>query len=136
VNDQYATSLAVDPSGNLIVAGYFSGTVNFGGANLTSTGDTDIFVAKFSPAGVHQWSQRFGGLFADQALSVAVNASGDVIVAGYFEGTVDFGGGSLVSSGLADIFVRVVPAESTNGAGARRRLRSNRPIGGGRMGTW
>jgi hypothetical protein len=105
VGDQYASSLAVDPSGNVIVAGYFSGTVNFGGANLTSTGDTDIFVAKFSAAGVHQWSQRFGGAFEDKALSVAVSTSGDVIVAGSFEGTVNFGGGNLVSSGLADIFV-------------------------------
>ena len=104
-NDQYANAVAVDPSGNMIVTGYFSGTVNFGGANLTSTGDTDIFVTKFSAAGVHQWSQRFGGAFEDKALAVAVSTSGDVIVAGYFEGTVNFGGGNLESSGLADVFL-------------------------------
>jgi hypothetical protein len=48
--------------------GYFGGTVNLGGSDLTSAGGVDVFVAKFDPSGVHQWSQRFG----DGNLSTAI----------------------------------------------------------------
>src|SRR5436190_16461322 len=47
---------ATDSAGNVIVAGVFSGTVNFGSrageslaaVMLTAVGETDIFVAKYS----------------------------------------------------------------------------------------
>ena len=92
-------SVAVDGSGNVIMTGYFSGTVNFGGADLTSAGATEIFLAKFSANGVHQWSQRFGSTSHDQGNSVAVDGSGAVIVTGTFAGTVNFGGSNLTSAG-------------------------------------
>ena len=98
--------VAVDGSGNVLVTGIFSGTVNFGGGNLVSAGDFDIFVAKYNASGVHQWSRRFGS--AERSTSgtdVAVDGSGNVFVTGYFSGTVDFGGGNLVSAGRSDIFL-------------------------------
>ena len=98
-------SVAVDASNNVLLTGYFFGTVNFGGSNLVSAGGTDIFVAKYNSAGAHQWSKRFGALSGDFGNSVAVNASSDVFLTGLFLGTVDFGGGSLVSAGGQDIFV-------------------------------
>jgi len=98
-------SVAVDLSGNVFVTGYFGETVNFGGSNLVSAGGNDIFVAKYNAAGVHQWSQRFGSTGGDIGYSVAVDVSGNVFVTGYFQGTVNFGGGNLVSAGGQDIFV-------------------------------
>jgi hypothetical protein len=98
-------ALAVDGSGNVLVAGYFQGTVSFGGVNRVSAGLTDIFVAKYNSVGVHQWSQRYGDTLNDEARAVAVDGSGNVLVTGYFQGTADFGGGSLVSAGDTDIFV-------------------------------
>ncbi len=98
-------AVAVDGSGNVVVAGYFFGTVNFGGGNLVSAGIYDIFVAKYDAGGAHLWSRRFGGTSDDYGYGVAVDGSGNVVVTGYFAGTVDFGGGNLVSAGGADIFV-------------------------------
>ncbi|MFQ5510416.1 MAG: FlgD immunoglobulin-like domain containing protein, partial [Candidatus Krumholzibacteriia bacterium] len=98
-------SVAVDASGNVIVTGYFQGTVDFGGGPLVSAGNLDIFVAKYDASGVHQWSQRFGSTSPDAGFAVAVDASGNVIVTGYFRGTVDFGGGPLVGAGTSDIVV-------------------------------
>ncbi|MCH7548513.1 MAG: SBBP repeat-containing protein [Candidatus Krumholzibacteriota bacterium] len=97
--------VAVDASGNVAVAGRFAGTVDFGGGNLVSAGFEDIFVAKYDASGVHQWSQRFGGTGRDVGWAVAVDAPGNVVVTGRFLGTVDFGGGNLVSAGASDIFV-------------------------------
>ena len=86
-----------DAAGNLVVVGAFSGSASFGGATLTSAGSTDIFVGKYSATGAHVWSKRFGGTHDDSAQSVAVDASGNVYVSGYFKNTVDFGGGPLTA---------------------------------------
>ena len=98
--------VALDSSGNVVVTGWFTGTVDFGGDNLTSAGIDDVFVAQFSGAdGSHLWSKRFGSTGNDEGLGVAVDGSGNVVVTGYFTGTVDFAGGGLTSAGNSDIFV-------------------------------
>ena len=114
VGSDIGNAVATDASGNVFVAGNFTGTVNFGGADLVGAGSTDIFLAKYNSAGVHQWSQRFGSVGFDQANSVAVDASGNVIVTGFFNSTVNFGGGSLVSAGSDDIFVAKYNAAGTH----------------------
>jgi hypothetical protein len=98
-----ATGAAVDGSGNLLVAGYFQGTVDFGGGPVTSSASYSLFVAKYSPTGSLVWSKQVGGAF-NNAL-VTVDGSGNVVVTGYYSGTVDFGGGALPSSGATDVFV-------------------------------
>src|SRR5688572_12003928 len=103
--DDVGYSVATDASGNVYVTGNFAGTVNFGGSNLVSVGDPDIFIAKYNAAGVHQWSQRFGGTGLDGAASIAVDAAGNVIITGDFQGTANFGGGNLVSAANLDAFL-------------------------------
>src|SRR5437773_827609 len=94
-----ATAVAVDKQNNsVIVAGYFTGTVDFGGGPLTSAGGADVFVAKYAADGGFQWAKRFGGTSGDVAASVAVDGSGNVVVGGRFSGSVDFGGGTLTSA--------------------------------------
>jgi hypothetical protein len=98
--------VAVDANGDVVVTGVFFDTVDFGGGPLTSAGNGDIFVAKYSASdGSHLWSRRFGGTSFEEGSGVAVDANGDVVVTGRFHGTVDFGGGPLTSAGIADIFL-------------------------------
>ncbi|UCF04203.1 MAG: hypothetical protein JSV33_09640 [bacterium] len=102
---QYSESVACDGSGNVTATGHFRGTVDFGGGPLTSEGDTDIFIVQFDANGNHLWSKRFGGSDRQYGLSVACDGLGNVIVTGYFKGTVDFGGGLLTCAGEPDIFL-------------------------------
>jgi chitodextrinase len=100
--------VAVDASGNVDVVGTYSGSANFGGATLTVTGGTnvDMFVAQYNGAtGAHQWSKGFGGVYTDQAKGVGVDASGNVYFTGFFEGTVNFGGGPLSVPFTSDLDV-------------------------------
>lgn len=91
-----AYGVAVDAAGNVAISGYFINTANFGGSDLTSnTGSNDIYFARYSASGVHQWSQRFGNFQYDFGHAVAMNGAGDVFLAGEFNGPVDFGGGPL-----------------------------------------
>jgi hypothetical protein len=111
---QKGLSVAVDASGNAIVTGCFAGTVDFGGDSLTAAGSDDIFVAKFDAAGNHTWSKAFGDLVFQEGSSVAADALGNVIVTGFFRGTVDFGGGPLTEVGGFDIFVAKFDADGNH----------------------
>jgi hypothetical protein len=91
----HVNGVAVDHQGNSIVAGHFGGTINFGGTSLTSAGGQDVFVAKYSPAGVLQWAKRFGDAYDQFAYGVSVDSGNNIVVVGCFAGTVTFGGGLL-----------------------------------------
>lgn len=106
LNADGSYGVAVDPLRNVIVVGQFDGTTNFGGADLTALA-VDIFIAKYSPTGVHLWSKRFGSVAGpDIAYAVTTDAFGNIYVTGNFTGTVDFGNGvGLVSAGQQDAFL-------------------------------
>jgi hypothetical protein len=103
---QKAYGLAADKDGNVIVAGTFEGAIDFGGGELKSAGATDVFVAKLGPSGEHIWSARFGDAEAQYSVNLAVDAEGSLILAGAFQGSIDFGGGALTSAaGTSNAFV-------------------------------
>lgn len=77
-----------DAKGNIYVAGSFSGTVDFDFSSARvrkkSQGSTDVFVAKYSATGKLRWVDRYGGAAADKAQAIAVDAGGNVAVAGKY----------------------------------------------------
>ena len=76
-----ARSVAVDSAGNVYVTGYTPGPVFDG---QTVTGTNDMFLMKFDPNGVKQFTKVFGTASqSTQAYSVTTDASGNVFVAGY-----------------------------------------------------
>ena len=112
-----AYGVAVDSSGNVYVAGSFAGSLGFGGVsndvNLTNRGSDDFFVVKYDSSGVAQWAKNpasGSGTNSESAQSVAVDSSGNVYVAGYFNSTtLGFGGVgndvNLTNRGDTDFFV-------------------------------
>ncbi|WP_437760672.1 hypothetical protein [Sorangium sp. So ce1389] len=107
-SDQRGDSIAFDSRCNLILGGTFAGAMDLGGATLT--GSRSLFVAKLDGAGNHVWSKRLDGASALDPLflHIAVDpTTDDVVLAGDFKGTIDFGGASLTntSDGLRPAFV-------------------------------
>ena len=98
-------AVATDGSGDVVVVGSFDGQASFGGTTLTSAGSSDVFVARYDPGGGLLWAKRAGGPGSDRAESVAVDASGNVLVTGRFRGQASFGGTTLTSAGSSDVFV-------------------------------
>lgn len=80
--NQFGRSVTVDSGANVIIAGEFFSTVDFGGGPLVSQGDSDLYVAKFDRYGAYQWSSRYGDAAEQVATSVAVDPSNDVTVTG------------------------------------------------------
>lgn len=102
----YAHCMAVDAAGNSYVAGEIEQTVNFGGGvSLTSNGDNDVFIAKYNTSGTLQWARKMGGgTKSDKALGICLS-NNNIYLTGKFEGTANFAGTTLSSSGGRDIFV-------------------------------
>ena len=119
----------VDPAGNVIVAGHYRNTVDFGGGGLTAAGLDDLFVLKLDPNGSHAWSKSFGDASNQGTRGVATDASGAVFITGFMEGTVNFGAGDLISLGGQDAFLVKL---SASGAHQWSR-RFGAPGGGGRL---
>lgn len=111
-SDDRGYYISVDGN-NILVTGIFQNTADFdpggGIANLTSSGGTDAFVAKYDDSGNYQWAFKLGSTSNDGGISVIPDASGNVLVHGYFQNTADFdpGGGTanLTSNGDYDIFL-------------------------------
>lgn len=111
---QEGLRVAVDSQGAVIVAGSLRGSADFGGGQLVSAGNKDVFLAKLDSAGAHQWSKRFGDGAPQDATGLAVAADGSLFLVGQFHGTIDFGGGPLVSQGSTDIFVAKLAPDGTH----------------------
>jgi hypothetical protein len=83
-----ATAVAVDPSGNVYVAG-FTASPDFPSKDAvqsTTGGSTDAFVAKLSPDGQELlYATYLGGSSEDAAYGIAVDANGSAYVTGSTE---------------------------------------------------
>jgi hypothetical protein len=93
------------PDGSLYVTGLFSGLVQFGTDLVTSAGTFDIFVEALSAAGDHRWVRRYGAESTDWGRGIATDPLGNVFFTGYFQGSVDFGGGLLSGGTGTDFFL-------------------------------
>jgi hypothetical protein len=96
-------AIALDASGGVVTTGSFDGSVDFGAG--TVTGNSDIFVAKYSATGTPSWSHHYGGSNYDQGYAIAIAGNGDVMVGGTAYGQVDFGTGNVGASGTSDGFL-------------------------------
>lgn len=97
------TSLAVDSGDNLFPAGYFVGTLNLAPGSPSATLQSGLSgtrysatVSKWDPRGEFAWARRLGetadansGMYND-SVDVAVSPEGRVVVAGTFQGSIDF----------------------------------------------
>ena len=123
-------SISVDASGNSYITGFFtSPTITFGTTTLINkdslNGSADIFIAKYDASGNVLWAKSAGGNNIDIGQSIAVDASGNSYITGYFQSsTITFGTITLTNNGSQNIFIakydalgNVVWAKSAGGNG-------------------
>ncbi len=93
INYEATNSIATDSLGNIFITGYFAGpTIVFDTDTLTNSiqGSTNMFpgnmfIVKYSPTGMVLWAKSAGG--NNLSNSIATDASGNVFVTGFFEGS-------------------------------------------------
>lgn len=108
--------VAVDPTGDVTVTGWFSGQLEVDGEVRTADHD-DVFLARFYGVGPDpdppmRWLRTMTGSGRDVGTSLDVNADGEIALAGYFAGWFDIpylsgdvGASRLYASGPSDCFV-------------------------------
>ena len=109
--------LALDPSGNVYLSGWYEQTATFGGTILgsdaTYVGD-NIFVAKLTGAThTFAWAKRAGGTGFDISAALAVDPAGNAYVTGSIQGLAHFG--SLTASANAQAVGLFLAKYDTNG---------------------
>ncbi len=92
-----ATAVAVDPAGNLFVAGETSGSMD----GSMDTNQVDGFVRKYDPAGTVIWTRQFGTGEEETVHGAAADADGNVYVVGLTYGPL-----SGANRGSSDAYVR------------------------------
>lgn len=110
VNADIANGLTVDIQGNVYVSGWFeSASLPIGSTTLNNqgiAGTSDIFVAKYSHAGLPLWAKSAGQTDRDEAYSIASDLTGNIFLTGrYYENSISFENLTLTNSGFSDIFV-------------------------------
>ncbi len=104
-SSQVGQRIKTDGQGNAYVAANFGGVLDVGNGALTCTSTSGgSLLAKLSPSGTAIWSKALCSNEDLSILGLAVDAAGNSIVTGWFEGTLDFGGTSLTAVSN-DVFV-------------------------------
>jgi hypothetical protein len=112
-SDDGGSRVDIDASGNVYLASYITSTHMVGGTPVSSNGLKDILIAKYSSSGALQWVKSLGGSGNDAAQAIAVDALGNIYVAGYFGTTVSFDGNIKSATGYADIFLAKLNSAGT-----------------------
>ncbi|MEX1189676.1 MAG: T9SS type A sorting domain-containing protein [Bacteroidia bacterium] len=105
----YGRGLKVNSFGEIVFAGYYSGVETFsslGGGNnsvLTSLGERDLFLGKYSTDGILLNASSIGGSNDDFLHSMFLDDEDDLYLSGSFKGEMDFDPSeniSLINTGL------------------------------------
>jgi hypothetical protein len=105
----YSTHIAVDAQGNIAVTGSASGNIDLGDGPLANAGMNDIFIIKLDPSGKFLWRKMFGSPMSDIGYDITFDPQGNVIATGQFQGTIDFGTGSLLANAADAYVVKFAP---------------------------
>lgn len=92
-------------SGDVFFTGSFFGTLTIESTSITSLGGVDSYFGKLTSNGDLVWLKQIGGTAWNLPYEMATDPSGDVVITGYFINETDFGGTSLTSVRLEDIYV-------------------------------
>lgn len=101
----YANGMVVDSYGNLYVTGYFSGgSMTFEGTTYSSTGASEMYIAKFNAAGTLIWIKYSTG---SNAFTNGITLYNDttIYITGEFNATLTFGSSAVTSAGSTDGFI-------------------------------
>lgn len=84
-----------DAAGNIYVAGHYDSTFTMDGITINAVGELDGFLAKLDMNGNVQWLQSYGGEGFDAIRDISLMDNGNLVIGGYFQGSMDVSGTTL-----------------------------------------
>ena len=93
-------SVSATSDGGYIAGGILEGTAQIKNKALTSNGEQDGIVIKYTAEGVIEWVNSFGGSDYDQVRTIVETSDGGYIAGGYFRsGSIQVGNETLTNGG-------------------------------------
>ncbi|MES2276834.1 MAG: hypothetical protein V4592_12480 [Bacteroidota bacterium] len=89
--DIYAYKLKLLSDGSIIVAGSFIGSKVWGLSTITSNGNQDVFISKYTTAGNLDWVKTFGNTADERTSSLTIDNQDNIYLSGDFKNTVTIG---------------------------------------------
>jgi len=99
------TGLAVDNSESIFISGSFSDLADLGDGDTASIGESDYFIVKYDSDGSFIFQDIAGSLFSDQATSICLDYDNSLIVGGFCNHLISFGGTTYPSQGKEDVLI-------------------------------
>jgi hypothetical protein len=106
-------SMAVDAQNGIFACGSLDGSTNLGLGSIAPSGEPDALVLRIGSSGAVSAAKAYGDSAIQRVQACVVDASGGVAMIGSFEGSADFGGGTLMgapagafsNTGGANVFI-------------------------------
>jgi hypothetical protein len=118
--------LAVDSSNNVLVAGWYIGTLQIGPNTFVSSSYRAAFIAKFDSAGLHIWSKSSVSTGNTIPQSLVVDSSNNIYISGTYIASFNIDGVSVPSTSNNDAFIfklssagAAVSQTTSGGSGSR-----------------
>jgi hypothetical protein len=108
--------MAVDGSGNVIIAGTFQGSLDFGGGPVNSVGGQDFYLAKYASDGRFLWAKDIGGPNNEYNYhGLALDPSGNIYYGTNVNAaTINLGGGPISTTYMDGILAKFDPNGGTS----------------------
>lgn len=99
-DDEESTGVAIDLEGNIYLAGF-----TFGDMDGTNAGESDAWVAKYSPDGSQDWIKQIGTPGEDGCNAIALDSHNNIYITGYTDGAMDGDNAGHYDAWLAKLVV-------------------------------
>ncbi len=97
--------VAVDDLGNIFLTGTYQGDLVIDGETLSAPTSMEMFLAKLDPAGNSLWAISYDATVAIQPAQVVALSGGDIVIPGFMQGQVYFGGPSVLNMSTPGMFL-------------------------------
>jgi len=111
--------ISTDSDGNVYATGWFNRSIDLNGdgiTDLTSTGGSDAYIAKYSSDGTLAWAKNLGGSGSDSGNDITTDSDGNVYSTGWFNESIDLDGdgtNDLTSAGGNDAYIAKYSSDGT-----------------------
>ena len=102
IDSDGANAVAAAPDGGWVIGGSYSDSITIGSTHAEVQGQDRRAPVKLAPTGDLEWVKSFGGRYDDTIMHVAVDANGNIYVAGPLRGHVRLGRHAAQGAGGSD----------------------------------
>jgi len=100
----FVNAVCSDPDGNIIFTGHYYDSISFGDTSLYAMGGSDIFIAKYSPAGNRIWLRQASGSSSDQSYTIACDEDGNIVFSGSYFNDITIGDTTFTTQDPTGVF--------------------------------